>query len=58
MFKFSEAVSFLVDCETQDEIDDLWDKLTAGGEIQPMRLAEGQVRPLLADQYLRSSPRC
>jgi len=34
MFKFSEAVSFLVDCETQDEIDDLWDKLTPGGEIQ------------------------
>jgi predicted 3-demethylubiquinone-9 3-methyltransferase (glyoxalase superfamily) len=34
-FKFSEAVSFLVNCETQAEIDDLWEKLSAGGqEIQ------------------------
>lgn len=31
-FKFTEAVSFLVNCETQDEIDDLWAKLTDGGE--------------------------
>lgn len=32
-FKFSEAVSFVVDCETQEEIDHYWTKLTAeGGE--------------------------
>ncbi|MSP12604.1 MAG: VOC family protein [Chloroflexi bacterium] len=31
-FKFTEAISFLVDCETQEEVDDLWEKLTAGGE--------------------------
>lgn len=30
-FKFNEAVSFVVDCETQDEIDYYWEKLTAGG---------------------------
>jgi two-component system sensor histidine kinase QseC len=30
-FKFSEAVSFIVNCDTQDEIDTMWDKLTAGG---------------------------
>jgi predicted 3-demethylubiquinone-9 3-methyltransferase (glyoxalase superfamily) len=30
-FKFTEAVSLLVRCETQDEIDDLWKKLSAGG---------------------------
>jgi predicted 3-demethylubiquinone-9 3-methyltransferase (glyoxalase superfamily) len=29
--KFNEAVSFYVDCETQDEVDDFWAKLTAGG---------------------------
>lgn len=30
-FKFNEAISFVVDCETQDEIDYYWEKLTAGG---------------------------
>ena|SRR5260221_14737238 len=30
-FKFNEAVSFVVECETQDEIDHYWDKLTEGG---------------------------
>ena len=31
MFKFTEAVSFVVDCETQEEVDELWEKLSAGG---------------------------
>ena len=31
-FKFSEAISFLINCETQQEIDELWEKLSAGGE--------------------------
>jgi predicted 3-demethylubiquinone-9 3-methyltransferase (glyoxalase superfamily) len=30
-FKFTEAISFFVGCETQQEIDDLWAKLIAGG---------------------------
>jgi len=30
-FKFNEAVSFVVDCETQEEIDYYWEKLTANG---------------------------
>ena len=30
-FTFNEAVSFFVGCETQQEIDDLWAKLTADG---------------------------
>jgi predicted 3-demethylubiquinone-9 3-methyltransferase (glyoxalase superfamily) len=30
-FKFNEAVSFVVDCETQEEIDYYWNKLTKGG---------------------------
>ena len=30
-FKFTEAVSFFVGCETQQEIDELWTKLTADG---------------------------
>jgi predicted 3-demethylubiquinone-9 3-methyltransferase (glyoxalase superfamily) len=31
-FKFNEAVSFFVDCQTQEEVDALWAKLSAGGE--------------------------
>ena len=31
LYKFNEAVSFLVGCDTQQEIDTLWDKLTADG---------------------------
>jgi predicted 3-demethylubiquinone-9 3-methyltransferase (glyoxalase superfamily) len=30
-FKFSEGISLYVDCETQKDVDDLWDKLSAGG---------------------------
>jgi predicted 3-demethylubiquinone-9 3-methyltransferase (glyoxalase superfamily) len=32
VFKFNEAISFFVNCDTQAEVDDLWDKLTKGGE--------------------------
>jgi len=32
LFKFSEAISFVVNCDTQKEIDYYWDKLTDGGE--------------------------
>jgi predicted 3-demethylubiquinone-9 3-methyltransferase (glyoxalase superfamily) len=31
-FTFSPAISFVVHCETQEEIDTLWDKLSEGGE--------------------------
>jgi predicted 3-demethylubiquinone-9 3-methyltransferase (glyoxalase superfamily) len=31
-FKFSEAISFVVHCETQEEVDKFWEKLSAGGE--------------------------
>jgi predicted 3-demethylubiquinone-9 3-methyltransferase (glyoxalase superfamily) len=31
-FTFSPAISFVVNCETQEEIDELWEKLSAGGE--------------------------
>lgn len=59
-FKFTEAISFSVDCEDQSEVDYYWDRLSAGGsegpcgwlkdkyglswQINPRRLAE-----LLAD---------
>ena len=31
-FTFSPAISFFVNCETQAEVDELWEKLSAGGE--------------------------
>jgi predicted 3-demethylubiquinone-9 3-methyltransferase (glyoxalase superfamily) len=33
-FKFTEAISFVVNCETQEEVDELWDRLGEGGQIQ------------------------
>ncbi|MCA9428028.1 MAG: VOC family protein [Candidatus Omnitrophica bacterium] len=32
MFKFTEAISFQVGCDTQEEIDRYWDKLSEGGD--------------------------
>jgi len=32
IFTFTEAISFFVNCETQAEVDELWEKLTEGGE--------------------------
>ncbi|MFL6383520.1 MAG: VOC family protein [Nitrososphaeraceae archaeon] len=32
IFKFSPAISFLVSCETQQEVDSLWEKLSEGGQ--------------------------
>jgi predicted 3-demethylubiquinone-9 3-methyltransferase (glyoxalase superfamily) len=32
LFKFTEAISFVVNCETQKEVDYYWEKLSAGGE--------------------------
>jgi predicted 3-demethylubiquinone-9 3-methyltransferase (glyoxalase superfamily) len=34
-FTFSEAVSFQVSCETQDEVDSYWSRLSEGGEEGP-----------------------
>src|ERR671911_246479 len=33
-FKFTEAISFVVNCETQEEVDELWDRLAEGGQTQ------------------------
>jgi predicted 3-demethylubiquinone-9 3-methyltransferase (glyoxalase superfamily) len=31
IFKFTEAVSFVINCDTQEEVDEFWSKLTEGG---------------------------
>jgi len=32
VFKFTEAISFVVNCESQDEVDHFWEKLSEGGD--------------------------
>ena len=34
-YKFTEAVSLFVKCDTQEEVDEYWDKLVEGGQEQP-----------------------
>src|SRR5262249_56971478 len=48
-FKFSPAISFIANCGTQKEIDELWKKLSEGGN-RTMRLAQGQIRRFVADR--------
>jgi len=33
-FKFNHAISLMVNCETQKELDEMWDKLSAGGATE------------------------
>ncbi len=44
-FKFTEAVSFEIDCETQAEVDYYWDRLSVGGDPAAQRCGG------LRDQY-------
>ncbi len=49
--KFTDAISLYVSCETQQEADDLWEKLTRGGEEGPCgwlkpRFRRGDLAPL------------
>ena len=55
IFKFNEAISLQVNCETQDEVDHYWDEALRGRrpEGPAVRLAQGQVRRLLADRAPR-----
>jgi predicted 3-demethylubiquinone-9 3-methyltransferase (glyoxalase superfamily) len=60
MFKFNEAISFSVDCQTQQEVDELWEKLTADGG-EPSRCSwlkdkfgvSWQIVPRILPQLLR-----
>jgi predicted 3-demethylubiquinone-9 3-methyltransferase (glyoxalase superfamily) len=45
VFTFSPAISFVINCETQEEIDYYWDKLTAGGDPRAQQCG------WLADRY-------
>ncbi|MEP6569913.1 MAG: VOC family protein [Acidobacteriota bacterium] len=58
-FKFTEAVSFVVNCKDQEEVDHFWGKLSAGGkEVQCGWLKDKyglswQIVPTIAIEYLK-----
>lgn len=59
VFQFSQAISFIVPCKTQQEVDDLWDKLSQGGETQPCGWLKDkfgvswQIVPAVLDEMMR-----
>jgi predicted 3-demethylubiquinone-9 3-methyltransferase (glyoxalase superfamily) len=58
-FKFNEAISLLVNCESQDEVDELWQRLSAGGEEGPCGWLKDrfgvswQIVPTVLDEMLQ-----
>ena len=58
-FKFTEAISLLVNCESQEEVDELWSKLSADGEEGPCGWLKDkyglswQIVPTVLDQMLQ-----
>ena len=58
-FTFSPAISFMVDCKTQEEVDELWEKLSAGGEtnqcgwLKDRYGVSWQIVPTLLGEMLR-----
>jgi predicted 3-demethylubiquinone-9 3-methyltransferase (glyoxalase superfamily) len=58
-FKFTEAVSFVVHCETQEEVDEFWEKLSAGGQksqcgwLKDKYGPSWQIVPVLLLEYLQ-----
>jgi predicted 3-demethylubiquinone-9 3-methyltransferase (glyoxalase superfamily) len=49
LFRFTPAISFFVNCETQQAVDELWEKLSAGGEKSRCGLAERQIWSVVAN---------
>jgi predicted 3-demethylubiquinone-9 3-methyltransferase (glyoxalase superfamily) len=68
MYKFTPAISFFVNCTTQEEVDELWEKLVAGGTPNrcgwlqdkfgvSWQIIPGVLRELLGDKDPRKSKR-
>ena len=45
VFKFNEAISLQVFCETQEEIDYYWNKLSEGGDLRKYYPLSDEARP-------------
>jgi predicted 3-demethylubiquinone-9 3-methyltransferase (glyoxalase superfamily) len=62
-FRFTEAISFMVNCETQDEVDQLWEQLSEGGEEGPCGWLKDryglswQITPTVLGQMLQDENR-
>ena len=67
-FTFTPAISFFVDCKTQQEVDDLWENLSAGGETNrcgwlrdkfgvSWQIVPSALRELMADKDPEKSKR-
>jgi predicted 3-demethylubiquinone-9 3-methyltransferase (glyoxalase superfamily) len=60
-FPFTHAISLMVNCDTQEEIDRLWEKLSEGGEKEPCGWLKDrygvswQVVPSLLDEMLQDA---
>jgi len=64
MFSFTPAISFFVNCETQEEIDDKWERLAAGGGrhdrcgwLQDKFGVSWQIVPPILGKYLNDADR-
>ena len=64
-FKFTEAVSFVVNCETQEELDHFWSKLSEGGDEKAQQCGwlkdkyglSWQIVPKILNELLAKDPR-
>ena len=54
-FPFTSAISLIVNCDNQAEVDDYWERLSEGGAKGPLRLADRQVRRIVADRAARTA---
>ena len=57
-FPFTEAISFQIMCKDQAEADNYWDRPDRGRRGEPVRLAQGQVRRLVAGRPGRELMSC
>lgn len=64
-FRFSEAISFVVNCDTQPEIDHYWNTLSAGGPVEAQQCGwlkdryglSWQIVPSIMPELIAKSPR-
>jgi len=64
LFRFSESISFMINCDTQEEIDYYWNKLREGGDPKAQQCGwlrdkfgvSWQVTPAIMEDLLKDSP--